>query len=187
MANAVIQANHALLQDVGIESDVLAALIANGRFAIDAPENLLFLSNNTTLSQVTGTIRHAGNHAPVGVAQEAIFDAFGSQEYLPGKTFARLMDADPATLTDAQRTLRGQIFDQAEKLAIDLRDYTNQAIVDGRLTLTKTDPKYAGLSAADADAAWNADIAKVYGKSTDGFAAFDGGRQKRSGRGEGGC
>ncbi|MGQ0682919.1 hypothetical protein [Bradyrhizobium sp.] len=180
MANAVMQAHHGLLQDVGIRSDVLAALIADGRFSIDAPDNLLFLPNDTTLAQASGTVRHAGNHAPVGDAQKAIFDEFGRRDAGGGKTYADLMGENPATLTEAERTLRSQIFDQAEALAADLRDYTNKAIIDGRLTLTKTDPKYAGMTDAAADAAWHADIERVYGSAADGFSEFQTERQALS-------
>lgn len=60
---------------------------------------------------------------PVGDAQNAIFDEFGVQPTQFGKTYAQLMSADPDTLSGTECALRSQIFDQAEQLAIDLRDY----------------------------------------------------------------
>ena len=38
-------------------------------------------------------------------------------------------------------------------------------------TLSKPDPRYAGLSDAAADAAWRQDIAEVFGDGPDGFEA----------------
>ena len=150
MANAVMEANHGLMQTVGVNNSVLAALIAEKRpvngvgvsmFNIDAPENLLFFSRNVDLAQATGTARHAGDHAAVADAQIAIFDKFGRTPTQFGKTYADLMKGNPANLSTAEISLRNQVFDQAQALATDLRDYTNKALIDNKLSLTKTDPK----------------------------------------------
>jgi hypothetical protein len=79
MPNAVMEANHGLMQSVGVDSPVLAALIAEGRFNIDAPENLLFLSRNAQLAEATNTARHAGNHRALFDAQMAIFEDVTTQ------------------------------------------------------------------------------------------------------------
>ncbi|WP_416391027.1 S8 family serine peptidase [Alloalcanivorax xenomutans] len=81
------------------------------------------------------------------------------------------MIAKPAELSASDRALRIQIFDQAEQLALDLRDYTAQSLLEGDLPLSKSDPRYAGLSDAAADAAWRQDIAEVFGDGPDGFEA----------------
>ena len=64
MARAVMERHHVLQQNVGQESIVLRELIEAGRFDINAKENLLFLSRDEAIAEVTGTVRHAGNHAP---------------------------------------------------------------------------------------------------------------------------
>ncbi|MBR8655652.1 AHH domain-containing protein, partial [Achromobacter sp. Marseille-Q0513] len=177
MANAVMEGHHSLQQNVGQTSSVLKLLIDVKRFDVDAPENLLFIPRDEAIAKATGTVRHAGNHEPVEAAQRAILDDFGRTPTQYGKSYETLMRANPATLSAAEQTLRAQIYDQAEILAKDLRDYTSKSMIDGRLTLTKTDPKYAGLSAAAADAAWRADVAQVFGNGPNGF---DTGRQNLS-------
>ena len=171
MARAVMERHHVLQQNVGQESIVLRELIGAGRFDINATENLLFLSRDEAIAEVTGTVRHAGNHAPIEDFQKSILSDFAEQRTPSGKTYAQLMELDPSVLSPADQALRAQIFDQAEQLALDLRDYTAQSLLEGDLPLSKSDPRYAGLSDAAADAAWRQDIAEVFGDGPDGFEA----------------
>src|SRR6266568_828235 len=117
MANAVMEAHHGLQQSVGSSSAVLAALIAAHRFNIDTPENLLFLSRNLGVSAATDTPAHASNHPPVSAAQKAILDEFGERKTPSGKFYVDLMTAAESSLTEAEKSLRTQIFNQAEVLA----------------------------------------------------------------------
>lgn len=74
---ATMEAHHGLIQDVKDKSNVLQVLVNENKFNIDASSNLLFLPRNFDLVDATGTVRHAGNHAPVGDAHIKIFNAFG--------------------------------------------------------------------------------------------------------------
>lgn len=65
---------HALQQNVGQESSVLRLLLNAKRFDIDAPENSLFLPSDESIAKAMGSVRHAGNHAPVDTAQPAVLD-----------------------------------------------------------------------------------------------------------------
>ncbi|WP_416391030.1 hypothetical protein NR756_16185 [Alloalcanivorax xenomutans] len=56
-----------------------------------------------------------------------------------------------------------------EQLALDVRDYTNKAILSGDSVLTTGDPKYAALSPADAAGQWQADIDRLFGSRPEGF------------------
>jgi len=95
MARAVMERHHVLQQNVGQESIVLRELIGAGRFDINATENLLFLSRDEAIAEVTGTVRHAGNHAPIEEFQKFILSDFAEQRTPSGKTYTDLMSANP--------------------------------------------------------------------------------------------
>ncbi|WP_156513336.1 hypothetical protein [Bordetella ansorpii] len=50
-----------------------------------------------------------------------------------------------ALLSPSELALKSQVFAEASQLAVDLRNYTSKAIVDGNLVLTAGDPKYSSL------------------------------------------
>ncbi|WP_162270304.1 S8 family serine peptidase [Bordetella ansorpii] len=117
---------------------------------------------------------HETNHKPIELAQRAIFDKFGARVTPSGMTYADLMATADANLSAAERALKPQVFSQAQQLALDVRDYTNKAIVNGDLVLTARDQKYAALSPAAAATQWQADIDRMFGSGPGGF---DTGRQ----------
>lgn len=182
MAEAtVIQASHGILQSVASNNDVLRSLKAANRFNVDAPENFLFLSSNDQLAAGTNTVKHASNHPPISQAQTAILNAFGAIDVeiatAAGQTKilsrAEVMLSASSTLSPESQIFRNQLLAQAEALATDLRDFTNQQIADKKLTLTQTAPKYADLpdDAARNDA-WKRDVNNVYSE-------FDAARQSQ--------
>ncbi|MBY6243934.1 hypothetical protein K3F48_22540 [Methylosinus sp. Sm6] len=153
--NSVIQQHHALQQAVGKDNAVLNKLIANNNVKINAPENMLALSNDAGLA--TATPRHASNHAAIDEVQNAISDKFGDRPTQFGISNLDLMKANSTSLTAAQRAVREQVFREATALAENLRDYTAKAILDHDLPLV-------GVTAADA--------ARVFGTAADGSAEF---------------
>ncbi len=141
----------------------------SGKYKLNAKENLIFLPRDREIAEAAKMAIHETNHKPSETAQIAIFEKFGTRQTPSGLTYLDLMEIADKDLSPEELVLKRQVFNQVEQLALDVRDYTNKAILSGDSVLTTGDPKYAALSPADAAGQWQADIDRLFGSGPEGF------------------